>query len=536
MVVGKWYKPYKYTKIVITVLFTISFFNISSALIISEIMYDAPSSDTGKEWIEIYNETTSPVDITEYYFIDNGVKESKKISPINNGTNTSNFINPGEYIIIITGTSISSSTFSGAESYLGKAFYTGSGVSFLQDGEVVGISGPNEELRISYSPMDGSNGKGETLNNISLSKSSTTIEWKSFIATPGATSSLLNIATSSSSSGNSSSPSVSSVASNNTYNTGYSSHTYTIGDFRVIVPKDIYTLAGKETFIPSASTNFKGDLIKSDIVWNFGDGAFLATTTARYIYKNPGDYIVTIEAQQQGGWLYGIERVNVHVDAPDIIISKVKLENSQYVNYDEDKNGYIEIYNRNDTESDIGGFVIQTNGGTFTLSKYLIIPANSKLKIYNNIMNLSNLENAKLLFPNKRILYQYKTDSQYQEESKLTTITVLGSVKNNINIDKTRNVININTGKMENINIVPAINNTNSSTTVVMNTDIASTTIDNTTNKISNIVINNKYINPKPILNDNIKITVTTSTNSYPQTTNNNTLPFWKKLLYYIYD
>ncbi|MDI9354849.1 MAG: hypothetical protein QM532_01285 [Cyanobium sp. MAG06] len=204
----------------------------------------------------------------------------------------------------------------------------------------------------------------------------------------------------------------------------------------------------------------------------------------------------------------------------------MKLENSQYVNYDEDKNGYIEIYNRNDTESDIGGFVIQTNGGTFTLSKYLIIPANSKLKIYNNIMNLSNLENAKLLFPNKRILYQYKTDSQYQEESKLTTITVLGSVKNNINIDKTRNVININTGKMENINIVPAINNTNSSTTVVMNTDIASTTIDNTTNKISNIVINNKYINPKPILNDNIKITVTTSTNSYPQTTNNNTLPF----------
>ena len=485
-----------------------NFINLSNALIISEIMYDAPSTDTGKEWIEIYNETSSPIDLTQYSFIDNGVKKKTNLSPINNGTNTSNSINAGEYAIVLTTNSISSTTFNGLQ-FDGKAFYAGSsGITFLQDGETLGISGPEGEYKINYTPMSDANGTGETINNISLSNSTNTLDWKSYTATPGATSTLNKIKSTSNVSGTESqSPSEANASSY--YTSGYYSRTYTIGDMRVIVPKDIYGIAGGETYFPSIIMNSKKEILKGDFLWSFGDGSSLATSTPKYIYKNPGEYIATIEAQQSGTSLYGIERVIVHIVAPDIIISDYVNEEKNIPFWRQDNKGYIELYNRSNEEVNIGGFYIEGGGGNYQLSKFFIIPAHSKVKIYNNILNLQTLDNPKLLFPNRLVLYDWN-DNHNLITATTTPIYVLS---NN--------------------------NSKNSSTTDIIlstSTTIISTTTSTTTQ--GNIQSINKSINK--ITQNNIRPKAQSKTNDTNIDNINNvdkpSIPFYKKLLYFLYE
>ena len=551
----------KFSYLFIFLLFFINFINISNALIISEIMYDPEGTDNkpNPEWIEVYNESASSTDLSLYKFgYDDKVF---KLANADNASNTT-IISKGDYGIILfvsSSTSFKSKHNVNSNLVLMKienASSTGSLLTGASDFKTANeLNLQKDDIKVfaaKFTASSGSTNKN-TLNNIynisttRFCPSSGNVNeplWYPALASPGATTTYSGaLATSTdfnltfdcvsniSSSGNSA-PSPSEVAQNSYYNTGYSGHTYTIGDFRIIVPKDIYSLAGKETYIPAVTTNFKGEIIKSDILWSVGDGLSLSTTTARYVYKNPGDYIATAEAQQSGGWLYGIERVRVHIDKPDIIISDVRLEDKEFVNTDDDKKGYIEIYNMNDTEADIGGFYIQSKGGYFQLSKYLIIPAHSKFKLYNNIMNLNNLENTKLLFPNKTLLYEYKTESEYKLESQYTDIVVLKNSPNTNIINRPPLSVNIEGVLTENTNNTE--NKSSNTLLIKKENEINVLSESTTTNIVSHKTVqqlpNSKLSNTEPIVNNAKK------EEGYPQPNPNPPLPFWKKLLYFLYD
>lgn len=64
-------------------------------VIISEIMYNADGSDTGREWIEIYNTGSATVDIGGWDFKDED--DPGITDPIPGGT----MINPGEALVLI---------------------------------------------------------------------------------------------------------------------------------------------------------------------------------------------------------------------------------------------------------------------------------------------------------------------------------------------------------------------------------------------------------------------------------------------------
>jgi hypothetical protein len=68
-------------------------------ILISEVFYDAVGSDTGKEWVELYNDSTTPFDLAGYelnassgdYYVFSNVVEAKKCVIVHwntEGTNT----------------------------------------------------------------------------------------------------------------------------------------------------------------------------------------------------------------------------------------------------------------------------------------------------------------------------------------------------------------------------------------------------------------------------------------------------------------
>ncbi len=126
-----------------------------SALIISEIMYDLSGSDSGREWIEIYNDESIALNLTGWKFFEGGT--SHLLSLISG----SFILNPGDYAII---------SENDAQFLLDNPGFSGvalfdSSFSLSNSGETLAIKNNSLEIinSITYSSNDGANGDGNSL-------------------------------------------------------------------------------------------------------------------------------------------------------------------------------------------------------------------------------------------------------------------------------------------------------------------------------------------------------------------------------------
>ncbi|MBI4193208.1 MAG: lamin tail domain-containing protein [Candidatus Colwellbacteria bacterium] len=69
-----------------------------SSFAISEIMYDLPGSDEGREWIEVRNTGAQDADLTEFRLLENGTRHVIKAAP--ESKQTTNLVRAGEYAVI----------------------------------------------------------------------------------------------------------------------------------------------------------------------------------------------------------------------------------------------------------------------------------------------------------------------------------------------------------------------------------------------------------------------------------------------------
>ncbi|HEY4527208.1 MAG TPA: lamin tail domain-containing protein [Candidatus Paceibacterota bacterium] len=67
---------------------------VAASVVISEIMYDAPGTDIGHEWIEIFNDGADPISLEGWRLLENGTKH--KLTSVSSG----NTVQPGGYAII----------------------------------------------------------------------------------------------------------------------------------------------------------------------------------------------------------------------------------------------------------------------------------------------------------------------------------------------------------------------------------------------------------------------------------------------------
>ncbi len=170
--------------------FVFVFFLLVSAanadVIISEVMYDpTQGSDTDLEWVEIYNNGSSAVDLTTWKF------DSSDFDDI--------IINPSEYIVIarelVDGTDTDNESF---ESYYGNndgvwnsndgSFRAVDGTMSLLSGDYISLSSDIYMDAVNYSVLWGGDGNGKSINKIDLNGMNTEENWDESIfdgGTPG---------------------------------------------------------------------------------------------------------------------------------------------------------------------------------------------------------------------------------------------------------------------------------------------------------------------------------------------------------------
>lgn len=70
----------------------------AQAIVFSEVAYDIAGTDENREWIELYNDTTEPIDLTGYYFFDGAAHTL--IVPPDKGSRGSLVLPPDQFLIV----------------------------------------------------------------------------------------------------------------------------------------------------------------------------------------------------------------------------------------------------------------------------------------------------------------------------------------------------------------------------------------------------------------------------------------------------
>lgn len=99
--------------------------------------------------------------------------------------------------------------------------------------------------------------------------------------------------------------------------------------------------------------------------WNFGDGATGEGETVLHVYSFPGEYTVTLEAFY--GSLKNIDRILVTVSDPDVVILRTEAGSD----------GYVELSNRTLREIDLSGWSLVVHHADTELSKKFFFAPNT---------------------------------------------------------------------------------------------------------------------------------------------------------------
>src|SRR3989344_4276863 len=162
-------------KFIILSIFLLVPFAISAQVLISEIMYDAPGADTGREWIEIENTSASPISLTGWKLNEQSVNHMLTVSQ---GTST---LLGGAFAIIASDPEKFRTDW---PHFSGTIF--DSSFSLSNTGETFSLRNNTSAFvdQISYYSSQGASGDGESLQRVGGS-------WAASSPTPGGKNAIL---------------------------------------------------------------------------------------------------------------------------------------------------------------------------------------------------------------------------------------------------------------------------------------------------------------------------------------------------------
>ena len=358
----------------------------AAQLQVSEIMYNPAGSDTGREWIEVYNPGTSDVAL-----VGGSGKNSWRVADGSNhtivdpsgGTGRGSLTVPaGGYLIIASDpTAFISGEFAGGTYSVAKSSIslsnTGASVSLI-DGSGTTVDS------ITYSKDQGAYDDGASLQR----QASGT--WIAGLPTPGAantsTAVVAQTTDTSSSTTNSNATSTSSEATTQTQNT-VSSY--------VAPPQPLVFADGGDnrTVIVGADTAFRGRAYdrKSQPVdhvrfsWNFGDGTTAEGASVLHHYVYPGRYAAVLNVADQ-----------TDSESDHFIVTAIPAELSFRVEAD----GSIAIQNDDIRDLDLSGWIVRSFVRTFTLPAETVVLKGEVLRIGHEALGFFADPNTDLEYPN----------------------------------------------------------------------------------------------------------------------------------------
>lgn len=357
---------------------------------ITEIMYDASGTDTGREWIEVKNTGNAGTDLSKWYLFSDNTKHS--LTPQGESN-----VPVGSYAIITQDVSkfkIDWPNFSGL-------IFDSSWTGLNNDGETIGLKDPGLNLTssVTYTSSMGASGDGNSLQKIG----------SSFIS-----------ATPTTGMANSSDASSGATGGNTVQNTssgGISSGSG--GSTQVVVKKKEVEISKITTDILVKNTVVAGlifpvgantiglnkeSLTRGRFLWNFGDGVTREDNEYKsfnYSYQYPGEYLITLSYYQN--------YYNAIPDATDRLIVRVVPQEVFISSVGNDVDPYVEIENKTALELDLSQWTIKGLTHNFIIPNGTILLPGKKLKFSPKVtfLNYEDLNYLTLLNPSGEISSTY---------------------------------------------------------------------------------------------------------------------------------
>ncbi len=339
---------------------------------INEIMYDLSGSDTGREWVEIYNGGSSAVDISSYKFLESTGASNHTLTLIQ-GTAT---LPAGGFAVIVSDSakfladwppaSFSGNLFKASFSSLNN---TG-GTLILKDSSAVVID------QVTYASTQGASGDGNSLQK-------TASGWSAGGPTPGAS----NISVGVTSSGISTTTEVADMTSgsssgDNVSSSSASAYSEPVSlssamekmEFQISAGRDRLTAVGNTVTFHAVVTRTQATPEQGiTYAWSFGDGTTGQGADVKHAYRFPGEYTVVLTGSYSDA--QAVNEAKVTVVAPKVSMAKVS--------------GGLEIANNSGTEINLEGWNLAGERRTFTFPVDTLISSGKKIIFADEVTGMS---------------------------------------------------------------------------------------------------------------------------------------------------
>lgn len=340
---------------------------------ISEIMYDPDGSDTNREWVEVYNDGASSVDMTSWKFVEADTNHG--LTEYSGGMT----LGAGEYGII----ALDAATFAGEYSVSGPVF--DASFSLINSGgETLSLKdvGGNVVFTVSYDPTLGANDDGNSLQKYSGS-------WIGADPTPGNANSDADTSGPSDDTGGgtgdgndddtggdeSDDSGDSSGSSSSSGGSAEEKKVQVNDEWRLTVYADSYGIVGAPSLFTTEVENLWGSRVHPGrYVWNMGDGTTYDGKEygeVVHTYEYPGDYVIRLDYWRTGAFEKEVSvRHTFTVKATAMSIAGIIKANG---NLD------AEIKNTSSSEVDMTGWTIVSSLRTYAIPAGTILLPNKTL-------------------------------------------------------------------------------------------------------------------------------------------------------------
>lgn len=356
----------------------------AQALVISEVMSNPTGEDSGREWIEIYNETDEPLDVSR---LTVSIKGGTPIAV--SAVSTSATMEPHAYAIIASILSNSSPQTRFLDAEIGYPSYAGVLLKVAKSIALVNTGTSSIDIKLdnvtvatlaSYSPAKD---EGTTLSLVDG-------RYVAGKPTPGEANQAADVSVQ--------------IVNATTTDTQVTIPQMTppTADIVIYMPEDKVAVAGAESeFSVFSMTRAGKPLNDLRYSWAFGDGGQGTGSSTKYAYVYSGRYIAQVEATS--ATVAGKGRMTVRVIPPDLTI--VSFGSGKY-------GSYVEIRNPNSYDIDLSQWMLTVDGAAFPFPRNTLLPANNTTRFSGVAMGFASTTIAtstaiKILFPNLEEVARY---------------------------------------------------------------------------------------------------------------------------------
>lgn len=344
----------------------------NASVAISEIMYDPEGADTGREWVELYNDGAEDVALAggtgkgSWRIADSA---NHAITDPSSGAGRGSLVVPaGGYLILASDPAAFMAEYSGDYSVAKASLAlnnTGVTVSLINgDGSTVSSA--------AYASSQGGDGNGASLQESSGA-------WIQALPTPGAENATEAYA----------------PPEKEKDSDGGSSSSKTPSSYAISPPAPtVFADAGEDrTVIVGAGTLFRALAYNRDraalkgarFFWNFGDGASAEGSQVMHHFSYPGRYDVELHITNQN--YSGSSKIIV--TAKETAVAMAMLPG-----------GGVSIQNRSDRDLDLSYWLVRQGTSTFKLPEHSVALKGEAINISQSTLGFAATD-AKLLYPNE---------------------------------------------------------------------------------------------------------------------------------------